>query len=636
MELKKIHMGTVSFSADSMHEVSSHVFNAIGSAKHLDNSFAFNRKSGITNRVFELVLALCLCHNVTPVLEDGKNAYQASSPDEIAIVNWTEAMGLTLIHRDTSIIKLRSSEGHLFQYEIIETFPFTSESKRMGIILANTATGQVVFFQKGADSVMSKIVAHSYWLDEECGNMAREGLRTLVVGRKILTRENLRLFQQKYHEAKLSMYDRKFKMEEVVKAYLESDLELLGITGVEDKLQDDLKLTFEMLRNAGFRIWMLTGDKFETAKCIALSSKLVSKNHHIYGIEQGSFIFDIAAKYEDCRMHLDFLNSNPDSCLIIDGQSLQTFLDSSPIEFVNATVRLPAVVCSRCSPTQKSEIVRLFKDNTNKRTCAIGDGGNDVSMIQTAHVGIGIVGKEGMQASLASDFSVTQFSHIARLLLWHGRNSYKRTSKLAHFVIHRGLIISVMQAVFSALFYFAPIALYQGALLVGYTTVYTMAPVFSLVLDRDIGEDTALLYPELYKELSKGRTLSIKTFLIWFAISIYQGGTIMILAIWLFENEFVRIVSISFTALIFNELLMVALEIFRWHPIMVYAQILTILFYIGSMWLLPGYFDIKFIATWTFILKVLVITAVSSAPLFLIKLVKNYWSPPSYMKLEEM
>jgi phospholipid-translocating ATPase len=121
----------------------------------------------------------------------------------------------------------------------------------------------------------------------------------------------------------------------------------------------------------------------------------------------------------------------------------------------------------------------------------------------TSVSGVGIVGKEGKQASLAADFSVTQFSFLTKLLVWHGRNSYKRSAKLAQFVIHRGLIISIMQAVFSAIFYFAPIALYQGWLMVGYATVYTMAPVFSLVLDRDVNESLALIYPELYKELTK-------------------------------------------------------------------------------------------------------------------------------------
>lgn len=109
--------------------------------------------------------------------------------------------------------------------------------------------------------------------------------------------------------------------------------------------------------------------------------------------------------------------------LIIDGESLQTCLDHYRYEFIDLAVRLPVVVACRCSPTQKAEITKLIKDYTKKRILAIGDGGNDVSMIQQADVGIGIVGKEGKQASLAADISVMQFSHLNRLLLWHGRNS---------------------------------------------------------------------------------------------------------------------------------------------------------------------------------------------------------------------
>ena len=150
---------------------------------------------------------------------------------------------------------------------------------------------------------------------------------------------------------------------------------------------------------------------------------------------------------------------------------------------------------------------------------------------------------------------MTQFSYLSKLLLWHGRNSYQRSAKLAQFVIHRGLIISIIQAVFSSIFFFAPIALYQGWLMVGYATVYTMAPVFSLVLDRDVSEHTAMLYPELYKDLTKGRSLSGKTFTTWLMISVYQGGAIMIASLMLFENEFLNIVGISFTAISYTHLL---------------------------------------------------------------------------------
>jgi phospholipid-translocating ATPase len=158
---------------------------------------------------------------------------------------------------------------------------------------------------------------------------------------------------------------------------------------------------------------------------------------------------------------LEFLRNKTDSCLLIDGESLSLFLEHYSDLFISLAVQLPTVVACRCTPTQKADIARLIRQHTNKRICCIGDGGNDVSMIQAADVGVGIVGKEGRQASLAADFSVTQFCHLTKLLVWHGRNSYKRSAKLAQFVMHRGLVISVCQTVFSIASEFEPIALYQ-------------------------------------------------------------------------------------------------------------------------------------------------------------------------------
>ena len=82
---------------------------------------------------------------------------------------------------------------------------------------------------------------------------------------------------------------------------------------------------------------------------------------------------------------------------------------------------------------------------------------------------------------------------------------------------------SILQAIFSAAFYFSSVPLYPGILMVGYATIYTMFPVFSLVLDKDVSGTIALTYPELYKDLTKGRSLSFKTFFSWVLISIYQG-----------------------------------------------------------------------------------------------------------------
>ncbi|KAK3997677.1 hypothetical protein QBC44DRAFT_70951 [Cladorrhinum sp. PSN332] len=624
MEMKKIHVGTVSYANDAMDEVAAYVrqgfhftpsvdpaANAIlatPSSSHASagNAGATRTRREIGSRVRDVVMALALCHNVTPTTEeeDGRtiNSYQASSPDEIAIVKWTESVGLRLSSRDRKSMVLQSTDTGrpVVKIRVLDIFPFTSEGKRMGVVaqfydklddgVPVTGSGEIWFYQKGADTVMSTIVAANDWLDEETANMAREGLRTLVVGRKRLSAAEYQEFSAKYQEASLSISGRDAGMQAVVSRYLEHDLELLGVTGVEDKLQKDVKPSLELLRNAGIKIWMLTGDKVETARCVAVSSKLVARGQYIHTIEK-------LRRKDAAQEHIDFLRSKTDSCLLIDGESLSMYLTHFRTDFISVAVLLPAVVACRCSPTQKAEIAKLIKEYTKKRVCCIGDGGNDVSMIQAADVGVGIVGKEGRQASLAADFSIEQFCHLTKLLVWHGRNSYKRSAKLAQFVIHRGLIIAVCQTMYSIALNFKPEGLYKDWLMVGYATIYTAAPVLSLVLDKDVDENLANLYPELYKELTSGRSLSYRTFFVWVFVSIYQGCLIQGLSQLLTEADGPRMVAVSYTVLVVNELLMVAIEITTWHWVMVVSIVGTFLMFVVSVPFLDGYFDLPFLLT---------------------------------------
>ncbi|KAL8802906.1 MAG: hypothetical protein Q9182_003522 [Xanthomendoza sp. 2 TL-2023] len=674
MELKKIHVGTVSYANEAMDEVSLYVRQGFTPRPATDvlpsdslvtpSSSSYNVSMGpgttrtrreIGSRVRDLVLALALCHNVTPTTEedDGHSftSYQASSPDEIAIVRWTEQVGLRLIHRDRTRISLQSVETSriVVQARILDVFPFTSEGKRMGIVLqflrgdgaesaAAEGAGEYWFYQKGADTVMSSIVAANDWLDEETANMAREGYRTLVIGRRRLSTQQYHEFSVKYKEASLSLQSRDARMNRVVKEYLEHNLELLGVTGVEDKLQKDVKPSLELLRNAGIKIWMLTGDKVETARCVAVSAKLVSRSQYIHMITKLTPETPASSALDA----LSLLRSKPDStALLIDGDSLLYFLSHHRWEFISIAVLLPAVIACRCSPTQKADIAYLIRQFTKKRVACIGDGGNDVSMIQAADVGVGIVGKEGRQASLAADFSVTSFHHLTKLLVWHGRNSYKRSAKLAQFIIHRGLIISVCQTIYSIAAHFEPNILYRDWLLVGYATVYTMAPVFSLVLDKDVDEGLANLYPELYKELTNGQSLSYRTFFIWVAVSIYQGSIIQGLSQILVggfkepgDVKFQQMVSVSFTVLVINELIMVACEIVTWHRIMLASLLGTMMIYIGSVPLLGDYFDLGYVWSWGFAWRVAAISAISLIPPYSVKILRRTLKPPSYRKVQ--
>ncbi|KAF8367410.1 tat-5 [Pristionchus pacificus] len=599
MHFKKIHLGTVSFGADSFEEVAQHVRSAYA-GKLGRHSFSSKLQSAVE--------AIALCHNVTPIYENGTTSYQAASPDEVALVKWTETVGSKLAHRDLTQMILQLDDG--------EKRSFKDET-----------SDEIYLLMKGADTVMSGMVQYNDWLEEECSNMAREGLRTLVVARKPLTLEEYNAFDRAYHAAKMTVSDRTENMAAVVNRMLEKDLQLLCLTGVEDRLQDQVTTSLELLRNAGIKIWMLTGDKLETAICIAKSSGLFAKSDNVH-------VFGQVNNRTEAHNELNALRRKSDVALVMSGSALNVCLQYYEAEVAELVCACTSVVCCRCSPEQKAQIVNLLKKyRAPLRVAAIGDGGNDVSMIQAAHAGIGIDAHEGKQASLAADFSITQFSHICRLLLVHGRFCYKRSCALSQFVMHRGLIISTMQAIFSCIFYFASVSLFPGLLMVAYSTAYTMLPVFSLVVDRDVTATNALTYPELYKDLGKGRSLSYKTFCIWVLISLYQGAVIMYGAIIFFDQDFLHIVSITFSALIITELIMVAMTIHTWHWAMLVAQALSLGLYAISLIVLTQYFDRDFVLSSLFVLKTTAITAVSCLPLYIIKALRRKFSPPSYAKV---
>ena len=268
---------------------------------------------------------------------------------------------------------------------------------------------------------------------------------------------------------------------------------------------------------------MLTGDKVATAICIAISTALKARSQEFFVIEGHNFdtdeqIMEKLYEYSSGQAH--------NTVLVVDGTVLSRMVvpgTEKERTFITIAAQAPAVVACRCSPTQKADVVRGVRKYTGKITAAIGDGGNDVSMILAAHVGMGIVGKEGQQASMAADFSITKFFHCHRLMLWHGRNAFWRSSRTCLFVFYRGFLNAIIQCIFVGLFYWVPIQLYQGWLLIGYSSYYTTLPVMTFCLDVELPEKVVYLYPELYKVTKKGRCINMKAFLIWLFISVYQG-----------------------------------------------------------------------------------------------------------------
>ena len=597
-----------------------------------------------TKIIRDTITTMVLCNNVTPIIEGdnpedySKITYQASSPDEVALVKFAEKLNMKLVYRTDTEIKIQNAIGVMEEYDILANFPFSSDTKRMGIVLRNRKHGHIIFYMKGAENVIEKFVKEEYkgYIKENAENLATKGLRTLVLTQKIIQQDFYDQWAKEYNEALTSMENRKEKIAETV-SKLENNMDFLCVTGVEDLLQDDVNTTLENLRNAGMKIWMLTGDKVETATCISISAGLKAKNHKIFTIRFDGFehisidedtnaIKALFTKFQNC--------SKDPHILIIDGDSLDLALNHCEKEFFETAMKAPAVVCCRCSPTQKRIIVKTIKKYTDKRTAAVGDGGNDVAMIQEADVGIGIVGKEGLQASLAADFSILKFNYLNTLLLWWGRLSYKNTSSMANFVIHRGLIISLIQFVFSLMFYFNAVALYNGVLILGYSTIYTTLPSISVLLDRDTDLSNVMKFPALYKALLRGRELSMKNFLWWVFKSIFQAGVIMFCAIFLFpQNIYLKIVTVTFSVLIFVEILNVYTEIQKFHIFMTASLIGTAVTYTLTLVFFPSILDVYFIFELDIIWRIALIAVICWFPFYLCAIIKKKFFPEEYEKL---
>ena len=387
----------------------------------------------------DTITAMCLCNNVTPVADDNdpnKMTYQASSPDEVALVKFAVTLNMRLVGRTDKEIKLTDAADNTEEFEVLANFPFSSDTKRMGIILKNKKHGHIIYYLKGAENVMMRFVKDEYvnYIAENAENLATKGLRTLVLSQKLIPQDYFDKWNKEYEEAKTSMEDRQQKIADVV-SKLENNMDFLCVTGVEDLLQDDVATTIDNLRNAGMKVWMLTGDKVETATCISISAGLKAKTHKIYTIKNDEIKSEakneekppenvLLSKFEEYKRKI---NIDP-HLFIIDGDTLDLALKNCEKDFFETAMLAPSVVCCRCSPTQKRIIVKTIKKYTDARTAAVGDGGNDVAMIQEADVGIGIVGKEGLQASLAADYSIMEFRSLNMLLLWFGRIAYKNTS----------------------------------------------------------------------------------------------------------------------------------------------------------------------------------------------------------------
>ncbi|EXM11152.1 hypothetical protein NOF04DRAFT_1008322 [Fusarium oxysporum II5] len=360
-------------------------------------------------------------------------------------------------------------------------------------------------------------------------DFATEGLRTLLFAQKFITEQEYQAWKKTWDEATTSLSDRQQRIEDAGDM-IEQSFDLVGATAIEDKLQKGVPETIERLRKANIKIWMLTGDKRETAINIAHSARICRPGSDLYilDISKGSLDSQLIALQEDLS------TGSVHSVVVIDGQTLAAVEKSPELSatFFKVMLQVNSVICCRASPAQKALLVstvrsRLKKYHGRKRrglTLAIGDGANDLAMISASHVGIGISGKEGLQAARVADYAIAQFRFLQRMLLVHGRWNYVRTAKFILYTFWKEMFFYLPTAQYQRYTGYSGTSLYEATSLTVFNTLFTSLCVICMgIWEQDLSAETLLAVPELYVYGQRNQGLNIWKFGRWMLLGAIEG-----------------------------------------------------------------------------------------------------------------
>ncbi|KAK6140432.1 hypothetical protein DH2020_025816 [Rehmannia glutinosa] len=603
--------------------------------------------------------ALAACNTIVPLTVDTPDPavklidYQGESPDEQALVYAAAAYGYMLIERTSGHIVI-DIQGERQRFDVLGLHEFDSDRKRMSVILG-CPDKTVKVFVKGADTSMFSVIDRSLNLnmlkatEDHLHAYSSKGLRTLVVGMRELSPSEFEQWHSSYESASTALMGRAALLRKVA-SNIEHHLSLLGASGIEDKLQQGVPEAIESLRKAGINVWVLTGDKQETAVSIGYSSKLLTSTMTQIVINNNS--------KDSCRKSLqDALlvckklstdsvatsggsgNRANQVALIIDGTSLVYILDTDLEEqLFDLSSKCNVVLCCRVAPLQKAGIVALIKNRTDDMTLAIGDGANDVSMIQMADVGIGISGQEGRQAVMASDFAMGQFRFLVPLLLVHGHWNYQRMSYMILYNFYRNAVFVLVlfwYVLFTSFTLTTAITDWSSVL---YSVIYTSVPTIVIgVLDKDLSRTSLLKHPQLYGAGQRQESYNGKLFWVTMLDTLWQSIAaffVPLLAYWGSDIDGSSLGDLWTLAAVIMVNIHLAMDVIRWYRIThaaIWGSIVATfvcVMVIDVLPFLPGYWAFFHIAgTGLFWLCLLGITIGALVPRFVVKVFIQYCRP---------
>uniref|UniRef100_A0A8C2GI21 Phospholipid-transporting ATPase n=1 Tax=Cyprinus carpio TaxID=7962 RepID=A0A8C2GI21_CYPCA len=444
--------------------------------------------------VQEFFRLLALCHTIMPEeRNEGELVYQAQSPDEGALVTAARNFGFVFRSRTPETITLYEM-GQAVTYQLLAILDFNNVRKRMSVIVRNPK-GQLKLYSKGADTILFDRLDPSneelmFTTSEHLNEFAGEGLRTLALAYKDLDEDVFDEWMKKLLFASTALENREEKLGALYEE-IEQGMMLLGATAIEDKLQEGVPETIACLTLANIKIWVLTGDKLETAMNIGYSCNMLRDDMNEVFIISGHTMVEVR---QELRVRFNHQRTQF-VCCYLKAHALEADLEQI---LVDVACLCKTVICCRVTPLQKALVVELIKRHKRAVTLAIGDGANDVSMIKTAHIGVGISGQEGMQAVLASDYSFAQFRYLQRLLLVHGRWSYHRMCNFLCYFFYKNFAFTLVHFWYGFLCGFSAQTVYDQWFITLFNIVYTSLPVLAMGLFDQVSL-YSLRYPNLYR-----------------------------------------------------------------------------------------------------------------------------------------
>ncbi|KAI0124735.1 hypothetical protein BJ170DRAFT_726371 [Xylariales sp. AK1849] len=505
------------------------------------------------NEHFFLVLALC--HTVISEHVPGdppKIVFKAQSPDEAALVATARDMGFTVLGSTHDGIKLNVM-GKEIHYSILNTIEFNSSRKRMSAIV-KFPDGSIRLLCKGADSVIYSRLKRGEQSElrkttaEHLEMFAREGLRTLCIAERVLSESEYLEWRKEHDKAATALQEREEKLEEIADK-IERELTLLGGTAIEDRLQDGVPDTIAVLADAGIKLWVLTGDKVETAINIGFSCNLLNNDMELIhpkvdedetGATTDEEFLAVVEKELDRHLQLWGLSGSDEDlakarrehgapaathALIIDGFTLRWVLHETLMQkFLLLCKQCKSVLCCRVSPAQKAAVVSMVKSGLDVMTLSIGDGANDVAMIQEADVGVGIAGEEGRQAVMSSDYAIGQFRFLQRLVLIHGRWSYRRLAETISNFFYKNLVWTFSIFWYQCFADFDITYVFEYTYILMFNLLFTSVPIVLMgVLDQDVSDTVSLAVPQLYRRGIERLEWTQRKFWLYMLDGLYQS-----------------------------------------------------------------------------------------------------------------